>query len=159
MKAIAFINIKTEPGIYYCKKKNGLLKKFAHNTHQVIIGIQYRNELHQWYHKNSGWYQGNLFIKNPFYKKMTLDDFKILLKKIVIKLGFDEEGKTYFKGNYYGELTTQITDFMDRLMIFLGKETQNNNWSYIETDDVRKDFGKIKERFEIIDNYMKENNI
>ena len=86
---------------------------------------------------------------------MILEDFKILLKKIVFKLGFDEEGKIYFKGNCYGELTIEITDFMDRLMNVFRQETQNNNWSYKETDDYRKNFSKIKERFEIIDTFMK----
>ena len=156
MKAIAFINIKTEPGIYYNKEiKNGVFGKFANNTHQVVIGIQHRTDLHQWYYKNHGWYQGSLFIKNPFYPTMTLDDFKILLKKMVRKLGFDEEGKKYFKGNCYGELTDKIVDFMDILMTVLGEETQNQNWSYDEGIGYKKGYGKIKERFEIIDTFMK----
>jgi hypothetical protein len=157
MKAIAFINIKTEPGIYYNKKiKDCVFGKYANNTHQVVVGIEHRNELHQWYYKNHGWYQGCFFIKNPMYPTMTLDDFKILLKKMVLKLGFDEEGKKYFKGNCYGELTTKIVDFMDGLMNVLGEETQNKNWSYEETGGYKKGFGKLKERFEIIDNFMKE---
>jgi len=160
MKAIAFINIKTEPGIYYSREiKNGVFGKFAHNTHQVIVGIQHRNELHKWYNDNHAWNQGSLFIKNPLHRTMKLDEFKILLKKIVLKLGFDEEGKKYFKGNCYGELIVKITDFMDRLMTVFRQETQNQNWSYEETHPYKKDYGKIKKRFEILDNFIKENNI
>jgi hypothetical protein len=155
MKAIAFINIKTEPGIYYNKKiKDGEFEKFANNTHQVVVGIKHRNELHQWYYKNHGWYQGCYFIKNPMYPTMTFDYFKLLLKKMVLKLGFDEEGKKYFKGNCYGELNVKIVDFMNELMIVLGRETQNQNWSYKDTGGWKKGYGNIEDRFKIIDNYV-----
>jgi hypothetical protein len=131
--------------------KKDVFGKFANETYSVSVGIQYRNDLDKWYYKNHGWYQGCLFIKNPLYKTMTLDDFKILLNKIVLKLGFDKEEKKYFKGNCYGELLVKIADFMDGLMTVLGEETQNQNWSYEETNGYKTGFGKLKERFEIID--------
>ena len=87
---------------------------------------------------------------------MTLDDFKKLLRKIAVRLGFDDEGKKYFKGNC-GELIKKMKKFMDSLMTVLNEETQSDGWSY-EEDQYEKKY-TIKKRFGELDNYVKENNI
>ena len=155
MKAIAILDLKKEPGIYYNKEiKNGVFGKFAANKHQVSVGIENRNELYQWYYNNHGWYQGSFFIKNPMYPTMKLSDFKKLLKELAFELGFDKEGKKYFKAHHYSELTVKITDFMDKLMSVLKQKT-NNTWSYEDGGGWKPGYGNIEKRFEIIDNFMK----
>lgn len=151
MSAIGFIKIKKEPGIYSNREtESGIFEKFAHRTHYVEVGITYRKVIHKWYWKNQAWHQGCFFIKNPLHKTMKLDDFKVLLKKIVVNLGFDDEGKKYFKGNTYGELTSQITDFMDYTMNVLNSETHNDKWTY-EEDRYCKEEYKLCKRLGLID--------
>ena len=155
MKAIAILDLKKEPVIHYNKEiKNGVFGKFAHNTHNVSVGIENRNELDQWYYKNHGWYQGCFFIKNPMYPTMKLSDFKKLLKELAFELGFDKEGKKYFKAHHYSDLTVKITYFMDKLMSVLKQKT-NNTWSYEDGGGWKPGYGNIEKRFEIIDNIMK----
>lgn len=87
---------------------------------------------------------------------MTLDDFKKLLEKIVIRLGFDDEGKKYFEGNC-GEVIQKMKEFMDSLITVLNEETLSVHWGY-EEDQYEKKY-TIKKRFGELDNFMKENNI
>jgi len=151
----ASINLKTDPCIYTNREISpGVFGKFAHNLHQVIIGIKNSDNIHKWYYDNKGWYMSCYYIKNPLH--MTLDDFKKLLRKIAVRLGFDDEGKKYFKGNC-GELIKKMKKFMDSLMTVLNEETQSDGWSY-EEDQYEKKY-TIKKRFGELDNYVKENNI
>jgi hypothetical protein len=155
MNAVAFIDIRKEPGTYYNKEiKKDVFGKFASNTHKVCIGIKNRSELDKWYYDNHGWYQGSFFIKNPMYLTITLDNFKKLLKELAFELGFDKEGKKYFKAHHYSELTVKITDFMDKLMTALKQKT-NNTWNYKDGGGWKPGYGDIKKRFQIIDNEMK----
>ena len=151
----AFLNIKTEPGV--CRRresKPGYFVDYAYNTHQVCIGIEYEKDYGKWYMDNSAWFMGSFFIQNPFYKTMTLKDFKKLLGKIALKLDFDKEGKKYFKGNCE-ELMGKITKFMDRLMDVLNvhSDVQGEKWSYKECPYASH---KLKEKFKSLDNFMKK---
>jgi hypothetical protein len=155
MKAVAFLDIKKEPGIYRNRPiGTDSFVKFANNTHRVSVGITNRSELYKWYYDNSGWYQGCFIIKNPLFMTMKLSDLKKILKEIAFELGFDKEGKKYFKANHYSELTVKITNFMDKLMSVLKQKTKNN-WSYEDGGGYKKDYGNIKKRFQIIDNELK----
>ena len=94
----SFLNLRTQPNVWRNNEISpGVFGKFAHNLHRVIIGVDSDN-IEEWYYNNKGWYMSCYCIKNPLH--MTLDDFKKLLEKIVIRLGFDDEGKKYFEGNY-----------------------------------------------------------
>tara|TARA_R110001592_G_scaffold3422_3_gene19260 strand:+ start:4030 stop:4494 length:465 start_codon:yes stop_codon:yes gene_type:complete len=150
-----FINLRTEPSVWRNKEISpGVFGKFASKLHQVNIGLKYSDNIRKWYNKNRGWYMSCYYIKNPLH--MTLDDFKKLLGKIVIRLGFDDEGKKYFEGNC-GELIKKMKKFMDSLIIVLNEETLSDNWGYQE-DQYEKKY-TIKKRFGELDNFMKENNI
>ena len=131
-----FINLKTVPNVYNNREISpGVFGKFASYRHQVIIGIKNSDNIHKWYYKNKGWYMSCYFIKNPLH--MTLDDFKKLLGKIVIRLGFDGEGKKYFEGNC-GELIKKMTKFMDTLITVLNEETLSGDWGYEEDQYEKK---------------------
>ena len=159
----AFLNINTEPGVCRTREsKPGYFMDYAYNTHQVCVGMdsfcektdKYKKSYGRWYMDNSAWYMGCFFIQNPFYKTMTLNDFKKLLRKIVLKLDFDEEGKKYFKGNCK-ELMGKITKFMDRLMDVLNVQSgaQGEKWSYKECPYTSH---PMKKKFKSLDNFMKK---
>ena len=150
-----FINLRTQPNVWRNREISpGVFGKFANKSHQLNIGLKYSDNISKWYIKNTSLYMGCYYIKNPLH--MTLDDFKKLLGKIVIRLGFDEEGKKYFEGNC-GELIKKMKKFMDSLIIVLNEETLSDNWGYQE-DQYEKKY-TIKKRFGELDNFMKENNI
>ena len=150
----AFINLRTQPNIWKNREISpGVFGKFANNSHQVHIGVDSDN-IRNWYYNNKGWYMSCYYIKNPL--QMTLDDFKKLLGKIAVRLGFDDEGKKYFKGNC-GELIKKMKKFMDSLITVLNEETLSNDWGY-EEDKYEKKY-TIKKRFGELDKFMKENNI
>jgi len=150
----AFINLRTQPNVWKNREISpGVFGKFANNLHQVNIGVDSDN-IRNWYYNNKGWYMSCYYIKNPL--QMTLDDFKKLLGKIAVRLGFDDEGKKYFEGNC-GELIKKMKKFMDSLITVLNEETLSNDWGY-EEDKYEKKY-TIKKRFGELDNFMKENNI
>ena len=150
----SFLNLRTQPNVWRNNEISpGVFGKFAHNLHRVIIGVDSDN-IEEWYYNNKGWYMSCYCIKNPLH--MTLDDFKKLLEKIVIRLGFDDEGKKYFEGNC-GEVIKKMKEFMDSLITVLNEETLSVHWGY-EEDQYEKKY-TIKKRFGALDNFMKENNI
>ena len=125
-----FINLRTEPSVWRNKEISpGVFGKFASKLHQVNIGLKYSDNIRKWYNKNRGWYMSCYYIKNPLH--MTLDDFKKLLEKIVIRLGFDDEGKKYFEGNCE-EVIKKMKEFMDSLITVLNEETLSVHWGYEE---------------------------
>ena len=150
----AFIFIKTDPGLHRrIESKPGVFVNFAHNLQPVYVGIPYRKDYGKWYSNNSAWCLGFFFIKNPLYETMKLNDLKKLLKKILLQLDFDKEGKKYFEGNCE-DLMGKLTKFMDRLIAILNVQNkeQSKKWSYEEDPYTRN---PLKKRLKLLDNFMK----
>ena len=52
----------------------------------------------------------------------------------MLKLGFNEEGKKYIKGDSYEKLFIQIEKMMDRLIKTLDETKGSKKWSYNENE-------------------------
>ena len=133
MSATAFINIKLNLGD--CLEDGGK-NYFNHRQQQIVIGIENSPNIRNYYFKHNCWYIGCYFVNNPLYKIISIYEFEELFRCAILKLGFNEEGKIYLKGDSYEQLFIQIEKMMDRLIKTLDdtKISCGKKWSYKENE-------------------------
>ena len=149
MSATAFINIKLN--LCDCFEDGGK-NYFNHRQQQIVIGIENNPNIHNYYFKHNCWYIGCYFVNNPLYKIISIYEFEELFRCAMLKLGFNEEGKRYFKGDSYEQLFIKIEKMMERLIKTLDDTKGGKKWSYKEDN-----IGRIKLNFEKIDQFLKAN--
>jgi hypothetical protein len=69
----------------------------------------------------------------------------------MLKLGFNEEGKKYFKGDSYEQLFIKIEKMMERIIKTLDDTKGGKKWSYKEDN-----IGRIQLNFQKIDQFLTE---
>jgi hypothetical protein len=144
----AFINIKLNLGD--CLEDGGK-NDFNHRQQQIVIGIENSPDIYDYYLEN-GWYIGCYFVNNPFNTILSIYEFEELFRYAILKLGFNEEGKKYFKGDSYEQLFIKIEKMMERLIKTLDDTKGGKKWSYKEDN-----IGRIKLNFQKIDQFLNEN--
>ena len=147
--ATAFIHIKLNLG--KCLEDGGK-NDFIHRQQQIVIGIENSPDIYDYYLENDCWYIGCYFVNNPFNTILSIYEFEELFRDVMLKLGFNEEGKKYFKGDSYEQLFIQIEKMMDRLIKTLDETKGGKKWSYKEY----KHHGGIKLNFQKIDQFSNE---
>ncbi len=149
MSATAFIYINLNLGKCFA---DGGKNDFRHRQQQIVIGIENSPDIHDYYFKNRCWYIGCYFVNNPFNKIISIYEFEELFRDVMLKLGFNEEEKKYFKGDSYEQLFIQIEKMMDRLIKILDETKGGKKWSY-EEDKYTLD--GIKLNLQKIDQFLK----
>jgi len=146
----AFISINLNLGKCYA---DGGKNRFRHRQQQTVIGINNTPDIDDYYLENQCWFIGCYFVNNPFDKSISIYDFEELFRSVMLKLGFNEEGKRYFTGDTYEQLFVQIEKMMDRLITTLDETKGGKKWSY-EKDDG----DEIKLNLQKIDQFLNKNN-
>jgi hypothetical protein len=149
MSATAFINIKLN--LCDCLEDGGK-NYFNHRQQQIVIGIENNPNIRNYYFKHNCWYIGCYFVNNPFNTILSIYEFEELFRDVMLKLGFNEEGKKYFKGDSYEQLFIKIEKMMERLIKTLDDTKGGKKWSYKEDN-----IGRIKLNFQKIDQFLNEN--
>ena len=149
MSTTAFINIKLN--LCDCLEDGGK-NYFNHRQQQIVIGIENSPNIRNYYFKHNCWYIGCYFVNNPLNKIISIYEFEELFRCAMLKLGFNEEGKKYFKGDSYEQLFIQIEKMMNRLIKTLDDTKGGKKWSYKEY----KHHGGIKLNFQKIDQFLNE---
>ena len=144
----ASINIKLNLGD--CLEDGGK-NDFIHRQQQIVIGIENSPDIYDYYLENDCWYMGCYFVNNPFNKILSIYEFEELFRDVMLKLGFNEEGKKYFKGDSYEQLFIKIEKMMERLIKTLDDTKGGKKWSYKEDN-----IGRIKLNFQKIDQFLRE---
>jgi len=144
----ASINIKLNLGD--CLEDGGK-NDFIHRQQQIVIGIENSPEIYDFYLENDCWYMGCYFVNNPFNKILSIYEFEELFRDVMLKLGFNEEGKIYFKGDSYEQLFIKIEKMMERIIKTLDDTKGGKKWSYKEDN-----IGRIKLNFQKIDQFLNE---
>jgi len=147
--ATAFIHIKLNLGKCFA---DGGKNDFNHRQQQIVIGIENSPDIYDYYLENDCWYMGCYFVNNPFNKILSIYEFEELFRDVMLKLGFNEEGKKYFNGDSYEQLFIQIEKMMNRLIKTLDDTKGGKKWSYKEC----KHHGGIKLNFQKIDQFLNE---
>ena len=145
----ASINIKLNLGD--CLEDGGK-NDFIHRQQQIVIGIENSPDIYDYYLENDCWYMGCYFVNNPFNNILSIYEFEELFRDVMLKLGFNEEGKKYFNGDSYEQLFIQIEKMMNRLIKTLDDTKGGKKWSYKEY----KHHGGIKLNFQKIDQFRKK---
>ena len=147
--ATAFIHIKLNLG--KCFADGGKNDKL-HRQQQIVIGIENSPNIRNYYFKHNCRYIGCYFVNNPLNNIISIYEFEELFRCAMFKLGFNEEGKRYFKGDSYEQLFIKIEKMMERLIKTLDDTKGGKKWSYKEDN-----IGRIKLNFEKIDQFLKAN--
>ena len=127
----ASINIKLNLGD--CLEDGGK-NDFIHRQQQIVIGIENSPDIYDYYLENDCWYMGCYFVNNPFNKILSIYEFEELFRDVMLKLGFNEEGKKYFKGDSYEQLFIKIEKMMERIIKTLDDTKGGKKWSYKENE-------------------------
>jgi len=135
----AFIKIQLNLGD--CLEDGGK-NDFIHRQQQIVIGIENSPDIYDYSASLNCWYMGCYFVNNPFNKILSIYEFEELFRDVMFKLGFNEEGKKYFKGDSYEQLFINIEKMMDRLIKTLDDTKGGKKWSYKEDT-----IGRIKLNF------------
>jgi len=149
--ATAFIHIKLNLG--KCFADGGKNDKL-HRQQQIVIGIENSPNIRNYYFKHNCRYIGCYFVNNPLNNIISIYEFEELFRCAMFKLGFNEEGKRYFKGDSYEQLFIQIEKMMDRLIKTLDETKGGKKWSYKENEYTIGD--GIKLNFQKIDQFLNE---
>jgi len=138
----AFILINLNLGLCFADGGKNCLR---HRQQQIVIGIEHSPDIHDYYFKNQCWFIDCYFVNNPFDKIISIYEFEELFRSAMLKLGFNEEGKRYFKGDSYEQLFIQIEKMMDRLITTLDEIKGGKKWSYDEDngDGIKLNLKKI----------------
>jgi hypothetical protein len=142
-------SIKIKLNLGDCLEDGGK-NDFNHSQQQIVIGIENSPDIYDYYSKNNCWYMGCYFVNNPFNKILSIYEFEELFRDVMFELGFNEEGKKYFKGDSYKQLFINIEKMMDRLIKTLDDTKGGKKWSYKEDN-----IGRIKLNFEKIDQFCR----
>ena len=128
-------SIKIKLNLGDCLEDGGK-NDFNHSQQQIVIGIENSPDIYDYYSKNNCWYMGCYFVNNPFNKILSIYEFEELFRDVMFELGFNEEGKKYFKGDSYKQLFINIEKMMDRLIKTLDdtKISCGKKWSYKENE-------------------------
>ncbi len=144
----AFIKIQLNLGD--CLEDGGK-NDFIHRQQQIVIGIENSPNIRNYYFKHNCRYIGCYFVNNPFNNILSIYEFEELFRYAILKLGFNEEGKKYFKGDSYEQLFIKIEKMMERLIKTLDDTKGGKKWSYKEDN-----IGGIKLNFQKIDQFLNE---